>query len=59
VSKQEQPGDPDPGYHPGGIVRGPTSDDTVLAWISPGEKYFTAEDMRRMRESSDQEWNEG
>lgn len=59
MSEQEQPSDPDPEYAPGGFVQGPSSDDTILAWISPGEQWFTAEDMRRMRESSDQEWNEG
>ncbi len=48
MSEQEQPGEFDPEYSNGGIIRS-SDGDTVLAWISPGEEYFTAAQMRRLR----------
>lgn len=58
MQDQEQPGDAGKEYSPGGIIR--TSDgDTVLAWISPGERYFTAEELRELREAGNSERDEG
>ena len=58
MSEQEQPSNPDPEFSPGGIIPSPDGD-TVLAWISPGEEYFTPGDLYRMWESYVQERDEG
>jgi hypothetical protein len=59
LSNEEQSSNPDPEYSPGGIIPGPEGNDLVLAWISPGEEYFTAEDMRRLWEGRFPEGDEG
>jgi hypothetical protein len=51
MSEQGERGKPDPEYSPGGIIPA-SGDDTVIAFISPGEEYFTAEDLRRLRDGS-------
>lgn len=53
-----EPGDSGEEYSPGGII--PSSDDdTVLAWISPGEDFYTTGGLYRMWESYVQERDEG
>lgn len=57
MSEQEQPGEFGPEYSNGGIIRS-SDGDTVPAWISPGEEYFTAAQMRRLRATRGEEWDE-
>lgn len=58
MSNEEQSSNPDPEYSPGGLIPS-TGDDTVLAWIRPGEKFFTPENMRRLWEEGLSEGDEG
>jgi hypothetical protein len=59
---ESEPGDSGEEYSPGGIILGGgigTNDGIILAWISPGEDFYTPGDLYRMWESYVQERDEG
>lgn len=56
MQDQEQPGDAGKEYSPGGIIG---NGEPTLVWLDSTERIFTAEDLRRMRRASGEEWNEG